>query len=120
MKSFLKLLFGSLATTSNNSSPSSPSSSSTMQPVQLEVCLSPGCIADGGEATLKKCMALAPPDKVTVRKGGCVSACGNGPVARENDKIIHKRVTDVAIVPLLEELLAGVSEGEGEGKGEKN
>lgn len=56
-------------------SPSCLQSTST----KYEVCLSPGCIADGAEATLRKMQALAPPG-VLVEPGVCCSFCGNGPV----------------------------------------
>mmetsp|Transcript_25813 Transcript_25813/g.39657 ORF Transcript_25813/g.39657 Transcript_25813/m.39657 type:complete len:267 (-) Transcript_25813:28-828(-) len=76
---------------------------SSICPISLEVCLSPGCVSDGGEATLRKLQALAPPDRLTVKSGTCVSACGNGPVVRQDEKIIHKRV--VAENDFLESLL---------------
>jgi hypothetical protein len=47
--------------------------------IEYEVCLSPGCVADGATATLEKLQALAPPN-VIVKGGGCSSACGNGPI----------------------------------------
>jgi len=47
-----------------------------------EVCLSPGCMADGARQTLEKLQALAPPD-VIVKAGTCNSICGNGPVVLE-------------------------------------
>ena len=44
-----------------------------------EVCLSPGCIADGASQTLEKLQALAPPNGI-VKAGSCSSQCGNGPI----------------------------------------
>mmetsp|Transcript_49707 Transcript_49707/g.73911 ORF Transcript_49707/g.73911 Transcript_49707/m.73911 type:complete len:286 (+) Transcript_49707:116-973(+) len=69
----------------------------------LEVCLSPGCIADGADATLAKLIALSPPG-VRVVSGSCVSGCGAGPIVvgkeeeeirggrKREKKTIHKRV----------------------------
>jgi hypothetical protein len=47
--------------------------------VTVEVCTSPGCLADGAKDTLLKLQALAP-SSVKVCEGGCRSLCGNGPV----------------------------------------
>lgn len=94
MRSLPFLINSLLATTS-------PTKSS--RPVLIEVCLSPGCVADGAEETLNKCMAFVPSDLITVKKGVCVSACGNGPVVRENEKFVHKRVSDV--LSLFEKVL---------------
>jgi tetratricopeptide (TPR) repeat protein len=91
-------LFAVIADESSSTLPS-PSPSSPL--IRLEVCLSPGCVADGAQATLAKLQALAPPDKVEVLAGGCQSACGMGPVVLQETtailnstpKIIHKRMT---------------------------
>jgi tetratricopeptide (TPR) repeat protein len=80
-----------------------------------EVCLSPGCIADGASQTLEKLQALAPPN-VIVKAGSCSSMCGNGPVlvvhssssgADDNDdkKVVtkkHRKVSGEKILSLLE------------------
>ena len=100
------LLFGALASTNQQQNNNKNKNKNNKPSILLEVCQSPGCIADGGEATFKKCMAYAPPlrpDLIQVQKGGCVSACGNGPVIRINEQKVYKRVLDV--VPLMEELL---------------
>lgn len=59
----------------------------------LEVCLSPGCLADGARATLFRLRALAAalPSEASsaagrttsVRGGACCSLCGSGPVVTE-------------------------------------
>ena len=110
MGPFNILLVGALAAINNNND-TNPSSRRILDPaavvkppIQLEVCLSPGCVADGSLKTIKKCIALAPPNTFIIQKGGCVSACGNGPVIREDEKFIHKRVKDV--LPLMEELIS--------------
>jgi hypothetical protein len=46
---------------------------------RYEVCLSPGCVADGAVATLHKLQAFAPPGDEVVT-GACCSLCGNGPI----------------------------------------
>jgi tetratricopeptide (TPR) repeat protein len=83
-----------------------------------EVCLSPGCIADGASQTLEKLQALAPPN-VIVKAGSCSSLCGNGPVlvahsssGADNDdppnmnkKVVtkkHRKVSGAKILELLE------------------
>jgi hypothetical protein len=45
----------------------------------VQVCLSPGCIADGAAVTMEKLQALAPAH-VRIQQGGCSSFCGSGPV----------------------------------------
>jgi hypothetical protein len=52
-----------------------------------EVCLSPGCIADGAQVTLQKLQALVPyssssTTRYCVKAGVCQSLCGNGPIVR--------------------------------------
>ena len=92
---------------------------------RLEVCTSPGCVADGAMGTLKKLKALAPPSSQTdpgivVKEGRCASACGSGPVvietsgpiARNEDgidasttadaRVVHKWIKDEALLRLLE------------------
>jgi tetratricopeptide (TPR) repeat protein len=83
-----------------------------------EVCLSPGCIADGASQTLEKLQALAPPN-VIVKAGSCSSLCGNGPVLvvhsssgtdnndppNMNKKVVtkkHRKVSGAKILELLE------------------
>ena len=56
-----------------------PSNDSTPK-LSFSVCLSPGCVADGAQATLDKLQALAPPTVVTVEAGTCESLCGSGPI----------------------------------------
>lgn len=64
-----------------------------------EICLSPGCVADGAGETLSRMRALAPPD-VLVKPGVCCSLCGNGPVVLEGSKQIRK-VSGSKIIDLL-------------------
>lgn len=69
--------------------------STTDEPITtLEVCLSPGCLADGAETTLRQLQALAP-HHVSVQPGVCCSLCGNGPIVLEqgNNNKKHRRVT---------------------------
>lgn len=56
--------------------------------IEYKVCLSPGCISDGAKETLERLQALAPPN-VIVQEGGCISACGNGPVVVQSDHLIE-------------------------------
>ena len=58
-------------------------SSSSLQNHVVEVCISPGCIADGAENTLTKLKALAHPS-ICIREGKCESLCGKGPVLIQN------------------------------------
>jgi hypothetical protein len=51
--------------------------------LEFEVCLSPGCIADGAQSTLDQLFALAPPG-VWAKPGVCCSLCGNGPIVVDN------------------------------------
>jgi hypothetical protein len=73
----------------------------------LEVCLSPGCLADGAQVTLQKIEALLADGTSTrkVVKGVCCSLCGNGPVVvlngnrkirqvNNNDKILKLLTID--------------------------
>ena len=70
----------------------------------FQVCLSPGCAADGAQETLDKLQALAPPE-VEICAGTCESLCGSGPVVsfhgQDNKKVIHKRVSGKALLDLL-------------------
>lgn len=79
-----------------------------------EVCLSPGCIADGASQTLEKLQALAPPN-VIVKAGSCSSFCGNGPVlvvhsssvGADDDppKVVtkkHRKVSGAKILEMLQ------------------
>ena len=91
---------------------------------RLEVCTSPGCVADGALSTLAKLRALAPPPQsdpgIAVKEGRCASACGSGPVVMETSgaikrnedgsdasttadvRVIHKWIKDEALIKLLE------------------
>jgi hypothetical protein len=73
----------------------------------MEVCLSPGCLADGAQVTLLKLQALLSDgaSTTTVVKGVCCSLCGNGPVVvlngnrkirqvNSNDKILKLLTLD--------------------------
>jgi tetratricopeptide (TPR) repeat protein len=67
----------------------------------LEVCLSPGCVADGAKATLEKLQSLAPPD-LTVIPGVCCSLCGNGPVVMDqNNNKKFRRISGQKLLDLL-------------------
>lgn len=70
---------------------------------KYEVCLSPGCLADGAQQTLDKLQALAPPGNLVV-PGVCCSLCGNGPVVMSpNEKTTtkHRRVRNKKIFDLF-------------------
>lgn len=83
-------LFVGVLLTTSNTTPASEMTSSCL----LEVCVSPGCVADGSKVTLDRMMALAPSTRVQVVKGGCVALCGKGPVVRENESIRHKYIKE--------------------------
>ena len=72
--------------------------------VSFQVCLSPGCIADGAHQTLAKLQALAPPG-VEIGKGTCESLCGKGPIVTQpvgyKNKVIHRRISGDALLDLL-------------------
>ena len=68
----------------------------------IEVCLSPGCVADGADGALLKLQALAPSD-VSVVPGVCCSLCGNGPVVMEESNKKHRRVSEKKIIEILTE-----------------
>ena len=77
---------------------------------RLEVCTSPGCVADGALGALAKLRALAPPPPpcssiddvangdnmstngagILVKEGRCASACGSGPVVIETSGPIQR------------------------------
>ena len=70
----------------------------------LEVCLSPGCLADGAEGLMLKLKALAAPNSgCEIAPGVCCSLCGNGPVAIDpSTGKKHRRITtDDKILGLL-------------------
>ena len=66
----------------------------------LEVCLSPGCIADGADEILEKMQALAQPTS-EIKAGVCVSLCGNGPVVLEETNKKHRKVSEKKLVEIL-------------------
>lgn len=71
--------------------------------IRYEVCLSPGCIADGAKESLAKLQALAPPGCL-VTEGVCCSLCGNGPVVMsptEKATTKYRRVKGQKILDLL-------------------
>jgi tetratricopeptide (TPR) repeat protein len=77
---------------------------------RLEVCLSPGCMADGALASMEKLQALVP---FPVVEGGCESLCGKGPVVigtgdGESKKTLYKRIAGSSLLQLLEDLEADV------------
>jgi hypothetical protein len=67
-----------------------------------EVCLSPGCVADGAQETLEKLQALAPPN-VIVKAGSCSSFCGSGPVVLGSGETTskHRKVSGKKVLELL-------------------
>ncbi|KAG7358702.1 hypothetical protein IV203_015291 [Nitzschia inconspicua] len=67
----------------------------------LEVCLSPGCLADGAQLTLQKLQALSDGSNIKVKKGVCCSLCGNGPVVLIGNIKIRKVSSDDKILKLL-------------------
>lgn len=67
----------------------------------LEVCLSPGCLADGAQATLQKLQALSNGKNIKVQKGVCCSLCGNGPVVLNRNQKIRKVSSNDKILKLL-------------------
>eukprot|EP00980_Cylindrotheca_fusiformis_P016525 scaffold4949_cov134-Cylindrotheca_fusiformis.AAC.4 len=74
-------------------------SSELRDTLTFEVCMSPGCVADGAEDTLSMMLALAPPD-VGIKPGVCCSLCGNGPIILEGNRKIRK-VSQSKVVTLL-------------------
>lgn len=90
---------------------SSKSSSSSSSSIEVEVCLSPGCVADGGQNTLSKLKALAHPSVCdSIKPGKCQSLCGKGPILIQNDgknkqQILKFMKGDEKLVPYLESLV---------------
>jgi hypothetical protein len=81
-----------------------PSNDNTPK-LSFSVCLSPGCVADGAQATLDKLQALAPPNVVTVEPGTCESLCGSGPIVScqmRGKKILHRRIVGDSLLNLLQ------------------
>ena len=106
---------------------------------RLEVCTSPGCVADGALSTLAKLRALAPPPPlqddggnpssqvsagIIVKEGRCASACGSGPVvmetsgpiARNEDGSDASTTADIRVVHkwIKDEALIRLLEGGGD------
>lgn len=71
------------------------------EPVVYQVCMSPGCLADGARHTYDKLVALAPPH-VQVQAGSCHSLCGNGPVVDAHQKRLRK-VSGPKVLDLLQQ-----------------
>ena len=89
--------------------------------ITYEVCLSPGCLADGAQSTLNQLMSLAPPG-VEVKPGVCCSLCGNGPVVLDdaNGKKYKKVVARTAkVLDLVEPLGVGEDSDDSTGKLQK-
>ena len=89
--------------------------------ITYEVCLSPGCLADGAQATLNQLMSLAPPG-VEVKPGVCCSLCGNGPVVLDdaNGKKYKKVVARTAkVLDLVEPIHIGDDGDDSTGKLQK-
>ncbi|CAJ1948929.1 unnamed protein product [Cylindrotheca closterium] len=80
----------------------SPSSSSSLlkNAKTYEICISPGCVADGADQLLSKMQALAP-SHVSVKPGDCCSLCGNGPIVLDGNNKKHRKVNDVKLIELL-------------------
>ncbi|OEU11798.1 hypothetical protein FRACYDRAFT_244922 [Fragilariopsis cylindrus CCMP1102] len=115
--STLSFLFATTTTKTNSlllgsiSSPSSSSLFTTTSSIRnLEVCMSPGCIADGADQALLKLQALSSSSSssitgdgtdvndavgVVVKPGVCCSLCGNGPVVF--DKSNNKKYRNVLL-----------------------
>lgn len=66
----------------------------------FEVCLSPGCLADGAEDLLSTMQAISPPN-FEFKAGVCCSLCGNGPIIldetanRKYKKATEKKLLDI-------------------------
>jgi tetratricopeptide (TPR) repeat protein len=101
---FLKLISSFLFVLGGERLADYPTSSATaLQAKTLEVCLSPGCVADGADGTLLKLQALAPPG-ISVVPGACCSLCGNGPIVMDtesNQK--YRKVSEKKILEILME-----------------
>lgn len=100
-------------------------SSSSVHNHVVEVCVSPGCLADGAENTFAKLKALAHPS-ICIREGKCESLCGKGPVLIQNPdeegrigssgrhvkrKLVLKYMSGDKIVSFLEGLMILDDEG---------
>jgi len=94
---------------------SSSSSKHYETAVEVEVCLSPGCLGDGASSTLSRLKAYAHPS-ICVREGSCQSLCGKGPILIQNPdgdgskkrgrKVLLKFMKDdKKLIPFLEGLL---------------
>ena len=76
----------------------------------LEVCLSPGCMADGAPLVLERLSALTPLS-IEVKPGTCQSLCGKGPIVIQNGierKTIYKRIKRDSLLKMLKDDL-GIS-----------
>jgi tetratricopeptide (TPR) repeat protein len=68
--------------------------------VTLQVCLSPGCVADGAARTMHLLQALAPAHFV-IEEGGCNSLCGYGPVvispeaSNKYKKVVEEKALEI-------------------------
>ena len=100
----------------NNNAATTGAAAATTTTIVYEVCLSPGCIADGAKATFQKLQALAPAG-VEVKEGGCSSLCGNGPVVMcpnaKRTVVGHRKVKGKKVLDLLLQLQSQ-SDGNGE------
>lgn len=75
----------------------------TLDATRYEVCMSPGCMADGASSTLQKLQALVPPGDEVV-EGVCCSLCGNGPIVMTpTEKMItkHRRTKGAKLLEIL-------------------
>jgi hypothetical protein len=90
----------------SNGSDDDESTTTTKTTKIYEICLSPGCLADGAELTLQKMQALAPysTSVCNVKAGVCQSLCGNGPIILNNEtnQKIRKVTNDDKILKLLD------------------
>ena len=89
--------------------------------ITYEVCLSPGCLADGAQSTLDQLMSLAPPG-VDVKPGVCCSLCGNGPVVMDevNGKKYRKVVSRTAkLMDLVDPLSLNEDDNDGSDENER-
>jgi len=71
----------------------------------LEVCVSPGCIADGAPLALERLSALVP-SSIEVKQGTCQSLCGKGPIVilnSNNQKTVHRRIKHDSLLKFLHE-----------------
>jgi hypothetical protein len=91
---------------SHNGCPAAAASTSTAlcaKTKTLEVCLSPGCLADGAEGVLLKMQALVATPDMEVVSGVCCSLCGNGPVVMDVEcgkkyrKVSEQKILDILL-----------------------